>query len=95
MKTPLVILFQCALALSCPAFAQGPSTNMLKQITQAGGSLILDLEKYPYSVSQLADLASSLKFQATLTIKASPKSLSAAQCAQIAKARPGQVIFWF
>lgn len=87
----LQLVFSCA----APVWAEEPSLSMLKQITQAGGSLILDLEKQDYTVSQLVDLASSLKYQSTLTIKMVKGKLSPVQCAQIAKARPGQVIFWF
>lgn len=83
------------LFISQVSFGAEPSIPMLKQITQAGGSLIVDLDKQSYTVSQLLDLASSLKFQATLTIKMGQSHLSATQCAQIARARPGQVVFWF
>ena len=78
-----------------PSFGAEPSITLLKQITQAGGSLILDLDKQAYTVTQLRDLASSLKYQATLTIKMGRNPLSSNQCSQIARARPGQVIFWF
>lgn len=93
MKT--LYIFIAFFIMSIPAYAEGPPINMLKEITMAGGSLIVDLDKQQYTVSQLVDLASSLKFQSTLTIKSDAKTLSATQCAQIAKARPGQVIFWF
>ncbi len=72
-----------------------PAVTELKQIIESGGSIIVDLEKQNYSAAQLRDLASGLKFQSTLTIKMGDKPLSPAQCSQIARARPGQVIFWF
>ena len=91
----------CLAALLLGAFppqtaaAERLSVAELKLITQAGGALIIDLESQPLTVVQLADLAASLKFQATLTIKMGRKPLTATQCAQVARARPGQVIFWF
>lgn len=87
----LIFILLCGTAYA----ASEPSVTALMQITQAGGSLVLDLEKHSYTVTQLATLAASLKFQATLTLKMSSQPLNAAQCIQIAKARPGQVIFWF
>lgn len=95
MKISTAFIMALFLFLSCPAWAEGPSIAMLKQIIQAGGSLILDLGEHKYTVTQLQDLASSLKYQSTLTIKLGDSQLSPVQCAQIAKARPGQVIFWF
>lgn len=86
------LLFSCVPQL---ARAQEPGIPALMQITQAGGSLVLDLDKSRYTVTQLVSLAASLKYQATLTIKLGSKPLTAVQCAQIAKARPGQVVFWF
>lgn len=95
MKILIVFLLQFIILWSAPVWPEEPSVNMLKQITQAGGSLIIDLEKQSYTVSQLLDLASSLKYQSTLTIKTGKGRLSPVQCAQIASAKPGQIIFWF
>lgn len=95
MKILIVFILQFLVLWSAPVWPEEASISMLKQITQAGGSLILDLEKQRYTVPQLLDLASSLKYQSTLTIKAGKGILSPVQCAQIARARPGQVIFWF
>lgn len=95
MKVLIVLLLQLMLFWSVPVWAEEISIAALKQITQAGGSLILDLEKQRFTVTQLVDLASSLKYQSTLIIKGSKGILSPPQCVQIAKARPGQVSFWF
>lgn len=84
--------------LAMPALAQGRemTSSELRQIVQAGGSLIVELEKHNLSVSELAMLAGNLKEKATLTIKTGPRAgLTANQCAQIVRARSGQVIFWF
>lgn len=75
----------------------GKSTSELRLIAQAGGSLIVDLSKHSYSASELIAIASSLSHGASLTIRMRQdgSELSATQCAQIARAKPGQVRFWF
>lgn len=68
----------------------------LRLILSAGGSLVLELDNGAYTAVELAQLASALKYQATLTIRmGKSKRLTAAECAMIAKKRPGQVVFWF
>lgn len=76
--------------------AESPSIVQLLQLTQAGASIELDLRDKHYSASELVRLASSLKFEATLTlIVGSNSQLSVSQCVQIAKSAPGHVIFRF
>lgn len=68
------------------------STSSLQQIVNVGGSLVLT---YPsYSSSSLELLAKSLHEGATLTIKVEG-SYSTSTLVQIAKAKPGQVVFDF
>ena len=82
--------------LTISAWAGGMSVNELRQIAQAGGSIVVDLEERDYSVTELAVVAAALAHGATLTIRVSDrKRLPVAQCLQIAKTRPGQVCFWF
>lgn len=84
------------LLLASPAAAAATkNTQELRQIAQAGGSLIIDLERNSYSVSELRQIALSLNHGATLTIRTGSKSLSVPECLQIIQARPGQVKFWF
>lgn len=94
MKKVLPFALACLL-LAQPAICADKSLADLRRIAEAGGGFILDLDKKDYTVSELVSLASSLKYQATLTIKVGGANLSTSQCAQIAKARPGQVVFWF
>lgn len=88
---PAWLLFYCH---TLPRYEK--SANELRLITSAGDSLIVDLRRHGYSVSELIAIASSLNHGASLTIRmqGSPE-LSTAQCIQIAKAKPGQVRFWF
>lgn len=78
-----------------PAYAAEMGSAELRAIVQAGGSLILDLDKGRWTANELAMLAANLKYNSTLTIKMSGKKLTAVQCAQIASASPGHVVFWF
>lgn len=80
-----------------PCLAAEKSTSELRLIAQAGGSLIVDLSKHGYSASELIAIASSLSHGASLTIRMRQdgSELSTTQCAQIARAKPGQVRFWF
>lgn len=92
----LFFLFICLLLTCSSAFAQEPNITELRAITQAGGSLIVDLDKKKYTTSELKMLAESLKYEATLTIKMSARNrLTVTQCAQIAQSNPGKVAFWF
>ena len=83
------------LLLASPAIAASKNTQELRQIAQAGGSLIIDLDRSSYSVSELRQIALSLNHGATLTIRTGSKSLSVPECLQIIQARPGHVRFWF
>ena len=96
MRKLLLSLCLAAL-LAVPALAAGGmNVNDLRQIAQAGGSIIVDLDDRAYSVTELAAVAAALAHGATLTVKMDGKvRLSVTQCVQIAKARPGQVTFWF
>ncbi len=95
MKTLILAAMLAFCWLPACANAAGKSITELMSITQAGGSLIIDLDKKAYSATELAALAASLKFEATLTIKSATGKLSTTQCIQIARARPGHVVFWF
>ncbi len=92
----LVFLCLTFLLLASPCPAAEKNVSELRIIAQAGGSLVLDMSKHAYSTSELIAIASSLNHGASLTIRmqGSPE-LSTAQCAQIARAKPGQVRFWF
>lgn len=97
MKISTFSLCLIALLLATPCLAAEKSTSELRLIAQAGGSLIVDLSKHSYSASELIAIASSLSHGASLTIRMRQdgSELSATQCAQIARAKPGQVRFWF
>lgn len=97
MKISIFSLCLIALLLTSPCLAAGKSTSELRLIAQAGGSLVLDMSKHAYSTSELIAIASSLRHGASLTIRMRQdgSELSATQCAQIARAKPGQVRFWF
>lgn len=95
MKILFFLFISLFLTCGC-VFAQEPNITELRAITQAGGSLIVDLDKRKYTASELKMLAESLKYEATLTIKMSAKNrLSVSQCVQIAQSNPGKVVFWF
>lgn len=92
------ILLFCLVVLlvASPCMAARKSVSELRLIAQAGASLIVDIDRDNYSVTELVVIASSLSHGATLTIKTQDGSaFSTAQYAQIAKAKPGQVCFWF
>lgn len=96
MKKRLICLCVIWLLSSGVSISAEMNFSELKFIVQAGGSLIIDLEKNHLGVSELVTLASNLKYNSTLTIKMAPgKSFTSSQCAQIAKASPGHVVFWF
>ncbi|WP_302737749.1 hypothetical protein [uncultured Desulfovibrio sp.] len=97
MKISIFSLCLIALLLTSPCLAAEKSTSELRLIAQAGGSLIVDLSKHGYSASELIAIASSLSHGTSLTIRMRQdgSELSIAQCAQIARAKPGQVRFWF
>lgn len=81
---------------SQPALAGGKSAVELRRLAQAGASLVLDLDKTPYTVVELEQIASSLAKGNTLTIISSDSGrLSTSQCLQLLRARPGQIVFWF
>lgn len=92
-----VLAFFTAIILACaqPAEAGDMTVNELRQIALSGGSIIVDLDKKHYTVSALVNAASSLSHGANLTIKESDGNLTATQCQQIARAKPGQMKFWF
>ena len=96
-KKLLVFFLFIQLAWFFPAkSATAMTVTELLQLTQAGASLELDLRQNSYTSVDLIRLAQSLKFQSTLTIIMPAKGgLTIAQCMQIARARPGQVIFRF
>ncbi|RRD69055.1 MULTISPECIES: hypothetical protein [unclassified Desulfovibrio] len=96
MSKPLFLMVPllCAL-LTSPCLAGEKNVTELRQIAQAGGSLIVDMDKRRYTVTELINVASALIQGATLTIKMDDNALTVTQCAQIARAKPGQVRFWF
>lgn len=82
--------------LAASAFAVGKSAVELRRLAQAGASLVLDLDKTPYTAVELEQIASSLASGCTLTIIcADAVRLTTSQCLQIIRARPGQIVFWF
>lgn len=91
----ITILLFTVFTLISTCWGAGKTVAELRMIAQAGGSLILDLDKHAYSASELHTIAASLHKEATLTILAGPSALSAAECARIAKVAPGRVIFRF
>ena len=93
----ILLFFLAIFLLTSPCLATEKSTSELRLIGQAGGSRIVDLSKHGYSASELIAIASSLSHGASLTIRMRQdgSELSATQCAQIARAKPGQVRFWF
>ena len=90
------VLVSCLMFLaSISAWAGSMTANELRQIAQAGGSLILDMDEHKYSVTELVSVAKVLSNDATLTIRMGDgQRLTLAQCLQITKARPGRVRFW-
>lgn len=93
MRSALTPFLLAALLACPPAMAEDSGMKDLMLIINAGGSLVINLKNLPISADQLAELAASLKYQSTLTI-ISGGALSAPDCAKIAAARPGQVVFW-
>ena len=84
------------LLLASPCLAGDKSVSELRQIVQAGGSLILDMSNRRYSVTELLTLAAALRDNATLTIKMDRGGeLSTVDCQRLSKSRPGQIRFWF
>lgn len=80
--------------LACPSYG-AESMQTMRQIAQAGASLVIDLDRNRLSPSELIQLAKSLGPGSTLTIRIGQQRLETSHCLQIAKAKPGQVIFWF
>lgn len=96
MKKFLVVLF-VALVCAQPYMARGAvkSAVELRQIAQAGGSLIIELANSGYSMAELLQIAQSLAAGATLTLKIDRAGrYSTAQLLQIVKARPGKITIW-
>ena len=80
---------------SAPCFGQEIPASALRNIIDAGGSVILDMDKNVYSAAELISLARALKYNATLTIRlGSERRFSVPECLQIAKSNPGHVVFW-
>lgn len=97
MLQKFVCLACLAVLLSTsPCLAGDKSVSELRQIVQAGGSLILDMSNRRYSTTELLTLAAALRGNASLTIRMDRGGeLSTADCLRLSKARPGQVRFWF
>lgn len=94
-KRIILIISLLYVLLASPCLAGEKTVAELCQIAQAGGSLLVDLDKRLYSTIELATIAATLNHGATLTIKMGDNALSVSQCTQITRAKPGQVQFWF
>lgn len=76
--------------------SRAKSTQELRQMAQAGASLIINLDQNKLSISELRFLAQSLNGNATLTIKSEKQdALPTTFCVQLAREHPGKIIFWF
>lgn len=96
LKRSLCLTCLAVLLLTGPCLAGDKSVSELRQIVQAGGSLILDMSNRRYSVTELLTLAAALRGNATLTIRMDRGGeLSTVDCQRLSKSRPGQIRFWF
>lgn len=96
LKRSLCLTCLAVLLLTGPCLAGDKSVSELRQIVQAGGSLILDMSIRRYSVTELLTLAAALRDNATLTIRMDRGGeLSTVDCQRLSKSRPGQIRFWF
>lgn len=96
LKRSISLTCLAVLLLTGPCLAGDKSVSELRQIVQAGGSLILDMSNRRYSVTELLTLAAALRDNATLTIKMDRGGeLSTVDCLRLSKSRPGQIRFWF
>ncbi|HJA77851.1 MAG TPA: hypothetical protein H9774_13500 [Candidatus Desulfovibrio gallistercoris] len=96
LKRSICLTCLAVLLLTGPCLAGDKSVSELRQIVQAGGSLILDISNRRYSVTELLTLAAALRDNATLTIRMDRGGeLSTVDCLRLSKSRPGQIRFWF
>lgn len=96
LKRSISLTCLAVLLLTGPCLAGDKSVSELRQIVQAGGSLILDMSNRRYSVTELLTLAAALRDNATLTIRMDRGGeLSTVDCQRLSKSRPGQIRFWF
>lgn len=96
LKRSVCLTCLAVLLLTGPCLAGDKSVSELRQIVQAGGSLILDMSNRRYSVTELLTLAAALRDNATLTIRMDRGGeLSTVDCLRLSKSRPGQIRFWF
>lgn len=96
LKRSICLTCLAVLLLTGPCLAGDKSVSELRQIVQAGGSLILDISNRRYSVTELLTLAAALRDNATLTIRMDRGGeLSTVDCLRLSKSRPGQICFWF
>lgn len=96
LKRSICLTCLAVLLLTGPCLAGDKSVSELRQIVQAGGSLILDISNRRYSVTELLTLAAALRDNATLTIRMDRGGeLSTVDCQRLSKSRPGQIRFWF
>lgn len=96
LKRSICLTCLIVLLLTGPCLAGDKSITELRQIVQAGGSLILDMSNRRYSVTELLTLAAALRDNATLTIRMDRGGeLSTVDCQRLSKSRPGQIRFWF
>lgn len=96
LKRSICLTCLAVLLLTGPCLAGDKSVSELRQIVQAGGSLILDMSNRRYSVTELLTLAAALRDNATLTIRMDRGGeLSTVDCLRLSKSRPGQIRFWF
>lgn len=96
LKRSICLTCLAVLLLTGPCLAGDKSVSELRQIVQAGGSLILDMSNRRYSVTELLTLAAALRDNATLTIRMDRGGeLSTVDYQRLSKSRPGQIRFWF
>lgn len=96
LKRSICLTCLAVLLLTGPCLAGDKSVSELRQIVQAGGSLILDMSNRRYSVTELLTLAAALRDNATLTIRMDRGGeLSTVDYLRLSKSRPGQIRFWF
>lgn len=96
LKRSICLTCLAILLLAGPCLAGDKSVSELRQIVQAGGSLILDMSNRRYSVTELLTLAAALRDNATLTIRMDRGGeLSTVDYQRLSKSRPGQIRFWF
>ena len=95
-KSLLVVGLAVLLSAATPCMAGEKSVSELRQIAQAGGSLIVDMRHRRYTVTELLTIAAGLQPDATLTVRMDRgNELSTAECLQLAQTHPGQIRFWF